>query len=102
MAYVECKIWPFSDEISHQEARWGAMKEGHVYYTVKVLFDTSTTTNFIRKSLADKLGINYTKSSKYKNIHYVPGFVEILYISFHIREKISWHPVVIMFLMVSR
>ena len=28
MAYVECKIWPFSNKIRHQEARWKAMKEG--------------------------------------------------------------------------
>src|SRR4051812_37033696 len=61
MVYVECKIWPFSDEIIHQEARWKAMEKGHRHYTVKALIDITFSENFISKSLADRLGKNYTK-----------------------------------------
>ncbi|GES78599.1 hypothetical protein GLOIN_2v1765047 [Rhizophagus clarus] len=33
MAYIKCKIWPFSDNLLHQEERWEAMKTGHRHYT---------------------------------------------------------------------
>jgi len=55
MAYVECKIWPFSDDIRHQEARYKVIKGRHKHYTVKALIDTSSSVNFISKSLADRL-----------------------------------------------
>ncbi|PKY56443.1 hypothetical protein RhiirA4_476742 [Rhizophagus irregularis] len=52
MAYVECKVWSFSDDIANNcKRRSKAMKEGHAqYYTVKSLIDTSSCKNFIRKS----------------------------------------------------
>ncbi|RGB38847.1 hypothetical protein C1646_665065 [Rhizophagus diaphanus] len=59
MAYVECIIWPFSDDIDHYEMRCRAMKKGHTHYIAKALIDTTSTANFIRKSVADKLGIKY-------------------------------------------
>jgi hypothetical protein len=66
MAYVECKIWPFSDDITDNSMRYEAMKAGHKHYKVKALIDTSSTSNFISKSLADKLGIKYGKHYKTK------------------------------------
>jgi hypothetical protein len=66
MAYVECKIWSFSDDIRHQEERWEAMKAGHKHYTVKALIDTTSSANFISKSLTDKLGKNMVSIIKIK------------------------------------
>ncbi|GES83643.1 hypothetical protein GLOIN_2v1124533 [Rhizophagus clarus] len=37
--------------------RCEAMKEGHTHYTAKALIDTSVCNNFIRKNVADKLGL---------------------------------------------
>ncbi|RGB23114.1 hypothetical protein C1646_677358 [Rhizophagus diaphanus] len=63
MAYVELKVWSFSDDIANNcEKRNNAMKEGHTpHYTVKTLIDTSSCKNFIRKNVVDKLGISYAK-----------------------------------------
>src|SRR3954452_18039472 len=90
MAYVECKIWPFSpeeDELIHQEARWKAMKEGHRHYTVKALIKTSSNENFISKSLADKLGEKYGKHYKNKRVKRSLGTIECLEISLQYKGK---------------
>ncbi|GBB99647.1 hypothetical protein RclHR1_35930001 [Rhizophagus clarus] len=42
MAYIKCKIWPFSDDLIHQEARNEAIKAEHSHYTVKALIDTTS------------------------------------------------------------
>jgi hypothetical protein len=49
MAYVECKICPFSDDINHDERRYKAMKEDHTHYTVKALIDTSSCEILLEK-----------------------------------------------------
>jgi hypothetical protein len=89
MAYIECKIWPFSNDISYQEACYKAEKVEYFPHTVKALIDTSSTANKISKSLIDKLGIKYikyTESCKY-NEFYVLGYIEKLYISFRYKGK---------------
>ena len=68
MAYIECKIWPFSDDLINLKERWEIMKTGHRHYTVKALIDTSSSANFISKSLTDKLGIKYEKHYKNKKV----------------------------------
>jgi len=84
MAYIECKIWPFSDDLKNIEERWEAMKIGHRHYTVKALIDTSSNVNFISKSLADKLGIKYGKHDKNKNSL---GTIYCLDLSFRYKGK---------------
>ncbi|CAB4378318.1 unnamed protein product [Rhizophagus irregularis] len=60
MAYVECKIWPYSISLYDYVIRGKVMKEGRIpHYTTKALIDTSSCKNFIRKSVVDKLGIKY-------------------------------------------
>src|SRR3954451_15214916 len=62
MAYIECKIWHFQkDDDIDLKSRHEAMKAGCRFYTVKVLIDTSSRVNFIRRSLVDKLEMEYTK-----------------------------------------
>jgi hypothetical protein len=85
MVFVECKIWPFSDEITHQEARYKAMKDGHKHYRVKALIDTTFSVNFISKSLADRLDI-----------------IDCLIYPSDTREKTDWSLVVTKFLMILR
>lgn len=87
MAYVECKIWPFSEEINNEEKRYKAMKEGYIHCTVKALLDTSSNYNFISKRLVDKLGIeNCTKQHKYqRKLQGIVGYLSCLYLSFQDR-----------------
>src|SRR3954454_22012981 len=87
MAYVECKIWPFSDEIIHQEARWKAMKEGHKHYTVKALIDTTSHANKISKNLAEKLGEKYGKYYKNKRVKNSLGTIYCIDLSFRYKGK---------------
>jgi len=94
MAYVECKIWPFSDEIIHQEARWKAMKEGHKHYTVKALIDTTSHANKISKNLAEKLGEKYDKHYKNKRVINSLGTIYCIDYLFDIREKKDWYTMV--------
>src|SRR3989337_752436 len=84
MAYIECKIWPFSDDLKNIKERWEAMKTEHRHYTVKALIDTSSSVNFISKSLADKLGIKYEKHYKNKNSL---GTIYCLDLSFRYKGK---------------
>ncbi|RGB38848.1 hypothetical protein C1646_755164 [Rhizophagus diaphanus] len=83
MAYIECKIWPFSDDIDHLERRCKAMKEGHTHYTAKALIDTSVCDNFIRKNVADKLGLKYGKPPKnvLKRVPNALGYIDCLDLS---------------------
>uniref|UniRef100_U9T4A6 Uncharacterized protein n=1 Tax=Rhizophagus irregularis (strain DAOM 181602 / DAOM 197198 / MUCL 43194) TaxID=747089 RepID=U9T4A6_RHIID len=62
MAYIECKVWHFQgdDDIDLKSCH-GAMKAGYRFYTVKALIDTSSRENFIRRSLVDKLEMEYTE-----------------------------------------
>ncbi|CAB5360961.1 unnamed protein product [Rhizophagus irregularis] len=85
MAYIECKIWPFSDDLIHQEERWEAMKAGHRHYTVKAMIDTSSSVNFISRSLADKLGRKY--GNHYKKVKNSLGTIECLDLSFRYKGK---------------
>ncbi|CAG8685934.1 uncharacterized protein OCT59_028498 [Rhizophagus irregularis] len=91
MAYVECKIWPFSGDIDHMEKRCEAMKEGHTHYTAKALIDTSVCNNFIRKNVADKLGLKYAKPSKniLKIVPNALGFIDCLDLSLKIKGEDS-------------
>jgi len=82
MAYVQCKIWPFSDDIVNEEMRYKVMKKGHKHYTVKALVDTSSSANFISESLADKLGMKYTKQEKYRRVKNSLGIIGCLELSF--------------------
>ncbi|CAI2201151.1 3084_t:CDS:1, partial [Funneliformis geosporum] len=51
-----CKVWHFQeDDDIDLKSRYEAMKAGFRFYTVKVLIDTSSRVNFIRRSLVDKL-----------------------------------------------
>ena len=85
MAYIECKIWPFSDDdLINIEERWEAMKTGHRHYTVKALIDTSSSVNSISKSLADKLGIKNGKHYRNKNSL---GTIYCLDLSFQYKGK---------------
>ena len=62
MAYIECKVWHFQgDDDIDLKSRHGAMKAGCRFYTVKALIDTSSRENFIRRSLVDKLEMEYTE-----------------------------------------
>ena len=62
MAYIECKVWHFQgDDDIDLKSRHEAMKAGCRHYTVKALIDTSSSRNKIRKSLVDKLEMEYTK-----------------------------------------
>ncbi|CAB4393371.1 unnamed protein product [Rhizophagus irregularis] len=91
MAYVECKIWPFSDDIDHLEMRCKAMKEDHTHYTAKALIDTSVYNNFIRKNVADKLGLKYAKPFKniLKRVPNALGFIDCLDLSLKIKGEDS-------------
>ena len=90
MAYVECKIWNFQgDDDRHQETRYRAMKAGHEHYTVKALIDTTSSENFISKSLADKLGKRYGKQYKNKRVKNSLGTIDCLDISFQYKGKDS-------------
>ena len=60
MAYVECKVWHFQGDDMNLKNRHEAMKAGCRHYTVKALIDTTSSVNFISKSLANKLvGYHY-------------------------------------------
>ncbi|GBB92957.1 hypothetical protein RclHR1_20910002 [Rhizophagus clarus] len=62
MAYIECKVWHFQgDDDIDLKSRHRAMKAGCRFYTVKALIDTSSRENFIRRSLVDKLEMEYTE-----------------------------------------
>src|SRR3954447_17151993 len=62
MAYIECKVWHFQgDDDIDLKSRYEAMNAGCRFYTVKALIDTSSRVNFIRRSLVDKLEMEYTK-----------------------------------------
>ena len=87
MAYVECKIWLFSNDIDNNGKRYKAMKEGHRHYTVKALIDISSSINFISKSLADELGEKYSKHQKYKRMKNSLEYVECLELSFRYKGK---------------
>ncbi|CAB4444447.1 unnamed protein product [Rhizophagus irregularis] len=80
MAYVECKIWPFYYDY---EMHCRAMKEGHTHYTTKALIDSSVCDNFIRKNVADKLGLKYAKPSKniLKRVPNAIGYMDCLDLS---------------------
>src|SRR5271170_351969 len=82
MAYVDCKIWRYSDDINNNGKRYKAMKVGHKHYSVKALIDISSSINFISKSLADELGEKYSKHQKYKRMKNSLGYVECLELSF--------------------
>ncbi|RGB23115.1 hypothetical protein C1646_677359 [Rhizophagus diaphanus] len=88
MAYVECKIWPFYYD---HERRSEAMKEGHTHYTTQALIDTSVCNNFIRKNVADKLGLTYGKPSKgvLKRVPNALGYIDCLDLSLKIKGKDS-------------
>src|SRR5579864_4620110 len=87
MAYVKCKIWSFSDEINHQEARYEAMKAGHEHHAVKALIDTISNENFISESLADKLGEKYSNHYKNKKVKNSLGTIGCLNLSFRYKGK---------------
>lgn len=60
MAYVECKIWPFSISLYDYDIHSRVMKECRIpHYNTKALIDTTSTVNFIKKGMLDKLGIKY-------------------------------------------
>src|SRR5581483_11897121 len=62
MAYIECKVWHFQgDDDIDLKSRHEAMKAGCSNYTVKALIDTSSRVNKIRRSLVDKLEMEYTE-----------------------------------------
>ena len=82
MAYVECKIWLFSDDINNNEKCYKAMKARHKHYSVKALIDISSSVNFISKSLADELGEKYGKHQKYKRMKNSQEYIECLELSF--------------------
>jgi len=87
MAYVECKIWPFSDKISHQETRYKAMKLGHEHHAVKALIDTSSSENFISKNLANKLEEKYGNNYKNQRVKNSLGTIRCLDLSFRYKGK---------------
>ncbi|GBB97741.1 hypothetical protein RclHR1_30570001 [Rhizophagus clarus] len=89
MAYIKCKIWPFSNDISHQEARNEAIKAGHSHYTVKALIDTTSNVNFISKSLTDGLGRKYGNHYKNKKVINSLGTIDCLYLSLQYKGKDS-------------
>ncbi|CAB4395531.1 unnamed protein product [Rhizophagus irregularis] len=62
MAYIECKVWHYqgNDDID-LKSRHEAIKAGCRFYTVKAMIDTSSKENFIRRSLVDKLEMEYTE-----------------------------------------
>ncbi len=82
MIYVECKIWPFSDDVRHQKVCYKIMKEGHKHYTVKVLINITSSINFISKSLVDKLGEKYSNHYKNKRVKNLLGTIRCLNLSF--------------------
>jgi hypothetical protein len=82
MAYIKCKIWPFSDDLINQEERWEAMKAGHRHYTVKAMIDTSFSVNFISRSLADKLERKYGNHYKNKKVKNSLDTIDCLDLSF--------------------
>ncbi|RGB30637.1 hypothetical protein C1646_765061 [Rhizophagus diaphanus] len=60
MAYVECKIWPSSIGLYDYDIRDRVINEGRIpHYITKALIDTTSTANFIKKGVLDKLGIKY-------------------------------------------
>src|SRR3990170_1348130 len=63
------------------------MKTGHRHYTVKALIDTSSSVNFINKSLADELGIKYEKHYKNKKVKNSLGTIDCLDLSFRYKGK---------------
>ncbi|CAI2166291.1 14291_t:CDS:2 [Funneliformis geosporum] len=52
------------------------MKAGCRYYTVKALIDTSSRVNSIRRSLVDKLKIEYTKYKEKNRLEYLDLFFQ--------------------------
>src|SRR5271154_837816 len=87
MAYVNCKIWRFSDDINNNGKHYKAMKVGYKHYSVKALIDTSSSVNKISKSLADELGEKYGKHQKYKRIKNLQEYIECLELSFQYKGK---------------
>ena len=87
MAYIECKIWLFSDDLLHHEERWEAMKTGHRHYTVKALIDTSSSANKISRSIADRLGRKYGNHYKNKKVKNSLGTIDCLDLSFRYKGK---------------
>ena len=87
MAYIECKIWPFSDDLLHHEERWEAMKTGHRHYTVKALIDTSSSVNKISRSIADRLGRKYGNHYKNKKVKNSLSTIDCLDLSFQYKGK---------------
>ena len=92
MAYIECKVWHFQgDDNMNLESRHEAMKgsqrdqAGCRHFTVKALIDTTSSINFISKSLADKLGRKY--GNHYKKVIKSLGTVDCLDISFRYKGK---------------
>src|SRR3990170_8145706 len=63
------------------------MKTGHRHYTVKALIDTSSSVNFINKSLADELGIKYEKHYKNKKVKNSLGTIDCLDLSFRYKGR---------------
>src|SRR5271154_7233692 len=87
MAYIDCKIWHFSDDIDNNGKRYKAMKAGHKHYTVKAMIDTSFSVNKISKSLADELREKYGKHQKYKRMKKSLGYIECLELFFQYKRK---------------
>jgi len=88
MAYVECEVWHFQgDDDMNLKSRLEAMKAGRRHYTVKALIDTTSSLNFISKSLADKLGRRYGKHYKNKRVKNSLGTIDCLDISFRYKGK---------------
>ncbi|GET00265.1 hypothetical protein GLOIN_2v1790945 [Rhizophagus clarus] len=78
MAYRKYKVWHFQgdDDIdlkSHHEA----MKAGCRFYTVKALIDTSSRENSIKRSLVDKLEMEYTEYKEKNSDDVFNNFVVI-------------------------
>ncbi|PKY40428.1 hypothetical protein RhiirA4_453799 [Rhizophagus irregularis] len=87
-AYVECKIWHFQgDEDYSQKSCHKAMNERHEYHAVKALIDTSSSINFISKSLANKLGEKYSEQYKNKKVKNSLGSIDCLELSFQYKGK---------------
>ena len=86
MAYVECKIWPFSDDINGLEERNKAMREGHAYQAVSALIDTTSDENFISERIVERLGIDYFKHAS-KGSREAFGTIFDLDISFRYKGK---------------
>ncbi|CAI2186013.1 5453_t:CDS:2 [Funneliformis geosporum] len=81
MAYIKCKVWHFQkDDDIDLKSHHKAIKAGCRFYTVKALIDTSSSRNKIRKSLVDKLEMEYTKYKEENRL-------ECLDLSFRYKEE---------------